>query len=67
MTILSGNYYVRFKQNFIIFLYNILFLNQYARCILYALAVRSEVWVCRRSLTGVAGSNPPVGMEACLL
>jgi hypothetical protein len=27
---------------------------------------RSKVRVCRRSITGIAGSNPAVGMEVCL-
>ena len=30
-------------------------------------AVRSKVWVCGRSLAGIAGSNTAVGMCACLL
>ena len=30
------------------------------------MAVRSEVWVCGRSLAGIAGSNPAVGMVVSL-
>ena len=29
--------------------------------------VRSKVWVCGRSLPGIAGSNPAGGMNVCLL
>ena len=36
MTILSGNYYTRFEQNFVVFLHNILSPNQYSRYILCA-------------------------------
>jgi hypothetical protein len=28
---------------------------------------RSKAWVCRRSLVGIAGSNPAGGMDVCLL
>ena len=27
----------------------------------------SKAWVCGRSLTGIAGSNPAGGMDGCLL
>jgi hypothetical protein len=30
-------------------------------------AVRSQAWVCGRSLTGIVGSNPTGGMDVCLL
>jgi hypothetical protein len=30
-------------------------------------AARSKTWVCGRSLTGIAGSNPDGGMDVCLL
>jgi len=30
-------------------------------------AVRSEAWVCDRSLAGIVGSNPAGGMYVCLL
>ena len=30
-------------------------------------AVRSKAWVCGRSLTGIAGSNPDGGMDVYLL
>ena len=30
-------------------------------------AARSKVWVCGRSLDGIAGSNPAEGMGVCLL
>jgi hypothetical protein len=30
-------------------------------------AARSKVWVCRRSLAGIVGSNPAGGMDVCLL
>ena len=30
-------------------------------------AARSRAWVCCRSLAGIAGSNPVVGMAVCLL
>ena len=30
-------------------------------------AVRSEAWVCGRSLAGIAGSNPAGGIDVCLL
>jgi hypothetical protein len=28
---------------------------------------RSEVWICGRSLAGIAGSNPAGSMDVCLL
>ena len=28
---------------------------------------RSKAWVCGRSLAGIVGSNPAVGMDVCLL
>jgi len=28
---------------------------------------RSKVWVCARSLAGIAGSNPAADIEVCLL
>jgi hypothetical protein len=31
------------------------------------MAALSKVWVCGRSLLGIAGSNPAVGMDVCLL
>jgi len=31
------------------------------------LAPRSEVWVCGRSLAGIAGSNPAGSRDICLL
>jgi len=40
----------------------VLFLNG-----LSVVAVRSEAWVCGRSLAGIAGSNPAGGMDVCLL
>jgi hypothetical protein len=30
-------------------------------------AARSKSWVCDRSLTGIAGSNPPGRVDVCLL
>jgi hypothetical protein len=30
-------------------------------------AARSKVWVCARSLVGIAGSNPAGGMDVCLM
>ena len=30
-------------------------------------AERSKAWVCSRSPTGIAGSNPAGGMDVCLL
>ena len=30
-------------------------------------AVRSKAWVCGRSLSGIAGSNPTEDMDVCLL
>ena len=30
-------------------------------------AARSKAWVCGRSLTGTAGSNPTGDMDVCLL
>ena len=30
-------------------------------------AARTKVWVCGRSLAGIAGSNPASGMDVCLL
>ena len=30
-------------------------------------AVRSKVWVCCCLFVGISGSNPAVGMDACLL
>ena len=30
-------------------------------------AVRAKVWVCGRSLPGIAGSNPAWGRAVCLL
>ena len=30
-------------------------------------AARPKAWVCGRSLAGIAGSNPPGGMDVCLL
>jgi hypothetical protein len=30
-------------------------------------AARSRVWVCSRSVAGIAGSNPTGGMDVCLL
>jgi hypothetical protein len=30
-------------------------------------AARSKAWVCDLSLAGVAGSNPAIGMDVCLL
>jgi hypothetical protein len=30
-------------------------------------AARSKVWVCGRSLTGIAGSNPAGGMDVYLV
>jgi len=30
-------------------------------------AARSKVWVCDRSLAGIAGSNRTGGMDVCLL
>ena len=30
-------------------------------------AARSKVWVCGRSLAGIAGSNPTFGTDVCLL
>ena len=29
------------------------------------LAARSKVWVCDRTLAGIAGSNPAGGMDVC--
>ena len=29
------------------------------------MAARPKEWVCVRSLVGIAGSNPPVGMDVC--
>jgi hypothetical protein len=31
------------------------------------MVARSKVWVCGRSLPGIAGSNPTGGMDVCLL
>jgi hypothetical protein len=31
-----------------------------------AVAARSKTWVCGRSLTGIVGSNPTGGLDACL-
>jgi hypothetical protein len=30
-------------------------------------ATRSKAWVCGRSLTGIAGSNPTGGMDVCVV
>jgi hypothetical protein len=30
-------------------------------------AARSKAWVCGRSLTGIAGSNPTGGMDVCVV
>jgi hypothetical protein len=30
-------------------------------------AARSKAWVCGRSLSGIAGSNPGGGMDVCFL
>jgi hypothetical protein len=32
-----------------------------------SVAARSEVWVCGRSLAGIAGSNPTGGVNVCVL
>jgi hypothetical protein len=34
---------------------------------LLTVAARSKAWVCGRSFTGIAGSNPARGMDVCLL
>ena len=31
------------------------------------MAVRSKAWDCGRSLAGIGGSNPPGGMDVCML
>jgi hypothetical protein len=31
------------------------------------MAARSKAWVCDRSLVGIVGSNPTVGMNICML
>jgi len=30
-------------------------------------AIKSKMWVCGRSLAGIAGSNPAGDMDVCLL
>jgi hypothetical protein len=40
-------------------------LRQYGMPI--AVAVRSKEWVCGRSLTRIVGSNPPGGMNVCVV
>jgi hypothetical protein len=32
-----------------------------------SVAARSKAWVCGRSLTGIAGSNPTEGMDVCVV
>jgi len=33
----------------------------------FQVAARSKAWVCGRSVAGIAVSNPPGGMDFCLL
>jgi hypothetical protein len=35
--------------------------------IMIRVAEPSKAWVCSRSPAGIAGSNPAVGMDVCLL
>jgi hypothetical protein len=35
--------------------------------VLIPAAARSKAWMCGPSLSGVVGSNPAGGMDACLL
>ena len=30
-------------------------------------ATRSRAWVCGRTLAGIVGSNPTMGMDVCLM
>ena len=42
-------------------------LNKWFKANQLSWAARSKAWVCGRSLAGFVGSNPPRGMDACLL
>jgi hypothetical protein len=33
----------------------------------FPVAARSKAWVCGRSLAGIVGSNPPGGMDVCVV
>ena len=33
--------------------------------VLLTVAARSKAWICGRSLAGIVGSNPAVGMDVC--
>ena len=39
--------------------------GQYGVCKPVPVAARSKASVCGRSLAGIAGSNPAVGMDVC--
>jgi hypothetical protein len=43
------------------------FLKEHYEYKLITVAARSKAWVCGRSLTGIAGSNPAGSMDVCLL
>ena len=44
-------------------------LRRYRRLLIGSIpaAARFEVWVCGRSIAGIAGSNPDVDINVCLL
>jgi hypothetical protein len=46
---------------------NISACNSESKCLRILGAARSKEWVCGRSLSGTAGSNPAEDMGVCLL
>jgi len=45
--------------------YRLLILDAYHLDTPVAVAARSKVWVCGRSLAGIVGSNPTGGVDVC--
>ena len=42
-------------------------MKEYGELVPVPLAARFKAWVCARSLAEIAGSNPAVAMDVCLL
>jgi hypothetical protein len=64
LTLNTDCVYTNIKQEIINFSNVILNQNYYQP---KPVAARSNMWVCGRSIAGIAGSNHAVGMDVCIL